>query len=87
MSGPIAHVRDEALGNLLSIDPVDRLVERAKEGDKDAYGQVFRLHRDAICRFARLHLDSDVEDVVAEVFTRAWVQLPRYRPSGAPFIA
>jgi len=70
-----------------SLDPVGRLVERARDGDKDAFGQVFRLHHDAIHRFARVHLGPDVEDAVAEVFTRAWICLPRYRATGAPFVA
>ena len=70
-----------------TLDPVGRLVERAKDGDKDAFGQVFRLHHDAIHRFARVHLGPDVDDAVAEVFTRAWICLPRYQPTGAPFVA
>ena len=77
----------DALDNVRSLRPVDRLIQRAKDGDKDAYGQVFRLHRDAIWRLARLHIGSEVDDIVAEVFTTAWVQLPRYRPNGTPFAA
>jgi len=77
----------DALDNVRSLRPVDRLIQRAKDGDKDAYGQVFRLHRDAICRLARLHIGSEVDDIVAEVFTTAWVQLPRYRPNGTSFAA
>lgn len=83
-------ILDEAeptLDNIRSLDPVARLIERAKRGDKDAYGQVFRLHRDAICRLARLHIGPEVDDIVTEVFIRAWVQLPRYRQSEAPFVA
>jgi RNA polymerase sigma-70 factor (ECF subfamily) len=83
----VLDVQEEAPDNVRSLDAVDRLVERAKDGDKDAYGQVFRLHRDAIYRFTRLHLGSEIDDVVSEVFTRAWVQLPRYRSTGAPFVA
>lgn len=70
-----------------ALDPVDRLVERAKDGDKDAYGQVFRLHHDAILRFARLHVGAEADEVVSEVFVRAWVGLNRYRSSGVPFVA
>ena len=64
-----------------------RLVERAKDGDKDAFGQIFRLHRDAILRFARLRLGAEADDVVSEVFTRAWVTLNRYEYTGLPFVA
>ncbi len=80
-------VRAGAHENVRSLDPVGRLVERARDGDKDAYGQVFRLHHDAIHRFARVHLGPDVDDAVAEVFTRAWICLPRYQSTGAPFVA
>lgn len=77
----------ERLGDVRALDPVDRLVERAKDGDKDAYGQVFRLHHDAILRFARLHVGAEADEVVSEVFVRAWVGLNRYRSSGVPFVA
>ena len=84
--GALDHIQ-ETLGDVRSLDPVARLVERAKDGDKDAYGQIFRLHHDAILRFARLHLGGEADDVVSEVFVRAWVGLNRYEYSGLPFVA
>ena len=75
------------IGDVRSLDAVARLVERAKDGDKDAFGQIFRLHRDAILRFARLRLGPEADDVVSEVFTRAWVTLNRYEYTGLPFVA
>ncbi len=77
----------ETPGDVRSLDAVARLVERAKDGDKDAYGQIFRLHRGAILRFARLHLGAEADDVVSEVFTRAWITLDRYEYTGLPFVA
>jgi RNA polymerase sigma-70 factor (ECF subfamily) len=70
-----------------SLDPVARLVERSAGGDKDAYGQIFRLHHDAILRFVRLHLGGEGDDVASEVFVRAWIGLNRYQRSGVPFAA
>lgn len=87
ISGPSHDVQVEELDNVRSLDPVRRLVERARDGDKDAYGQIFRLHHDAIFRYARLHVGAEAEDIVAEVFTRAWIQLPGYRFTGVPFVA
>lgn len=87
ISGRSRDVQVEALNDVASIDPVRRLVERARDGDKDAYGQIFRLHHDAIFRHARLHIGGEAEDVVAEVFTRAWIQLPGYAYTGVPFVA
>jgi RNA polymerase sigma-70 factor, ECF subfamily len=63
------------------------LVERAKNGDKDAFGRIYRLHRGPILRLARFHLGADADDAVAEVFLRAWLSLPKYRHMGAPFLA
>ena len=77
----------ETIGDVRSLDVVVRLVERAKDGDKDAFGQIFRLHRDAILRFARLRLGAEADDVVSEVFTRAWVTLNNYEYTGLPFVA
>lgn len=77
----------ETIGDVRSLDVVARLVERAKDGDKDAFGQIFRLHRDAILRFARLRLGVEADDVVSEVFTRAWITLDRYEYTGLPFVA
>ena len=77
----------ETVGDVRSLDSVARLVDRAKDGDKDAFGQIFRLHRDAILRFARFRLGAEADDVVSEVFTRAWITLHRYEYTGLPFVA
>ena len=86
ISVPSADIQ-ETIAEVRSLDPVARLVERAKDGDKDAFGQIYRLHRDAIYRFASTHLRGQADDVVAEVFIRAWVHLPRYKFGGTPFVA
>jgi RNA polymerase sigma-70 factor (ECF subfamily) len=36
---------------------------------------------------ARFYLGEGAEDAVAETFMRAWSALPRYKPTGAPFVA
>jgi len=63
------------------------LVERARGGDKDAFGQLYRLFRPPILAMARLKAGGDADDVVAEVFLRAWSALPQYRDTGAPFVS
>ena len=68
-------------------DPTPAWVEAAQRGDEDAFGQLYRLHRPAIVRMARLHAGIDGDDLVAEVFMRAWTGLPTYRPTGVPFVA
>jgi RNA polymerase sigma-70 factor (ECF subfamily) len=72
------------------LDQVPRLVHKAKRGDKDAFAELYRLHHARIFRMARLHLGDlgdGAEDAVAETFLRAWAALPRYRDTGAPFVA
>lgn len=62
------------------------LVDRARDGDRDAFGQLFRCHYGAVFRVARSRLShAEAEDAASETFTRAWKALPRYRRTGAPF--
>jgi RNA polymerase sigma-70 factor (ECF subfamily) len=68
-------------------DPVAVLVERAKLGDRDAFGELYRACYGPLFRAARFHLGAAAEDVVAETFLRAWAGIERYRDTGAPFIA
>ena len=52
-------------------DPVAVLVERAKLGDRDAFGELYRACYGPLFRAARFHLGAAAEDVVAETFLRA----------------
>jgi RNA polymerase sigma-70 factor (ECF subfamily) len=66
---------------------VSELVARAQRGDRDAFGDLYRTYHAAVFRLARFQVGDTAEDVVAETFTRAWAALPRYRDTGAPFVA
>jgi RNA polymerase sigma-70 factor (ECF subfamily) len=82
--GPTGDVQDvTAEVRLLDLEP--GLIRRAKEGDRDAFGQIYKLHYAGITRMARFRLGPEYEDAVSEVFVRAWSALPRYREAGAPF--
>lgn len=87
ISGPTADGTDERPPQVRSIDPTRDLVRAAKEGDRDAFGQLYRLHHASIVRLVRFRLGADHEDAVSEVFLRAWAALPRHRDTGAPFAA
>lgn len=63
------------------------LVTRAQRGDREAFGELYRRHHPAIFRLARFRLAQGADDAVSETFLRAWKGLPRYRPTGAPFVA
>jgi RNA polymerase sigma-70 factor (ECF subfamily) len=61
------------------------LVARAQEGDRAAFEALYRDHVQAVARQVRLRLGSADEDVVAEVFLRAWRGLASYRDMGRAF--
>jgi RNA polymerase sigma-70 factor (ECF subfamily) len=63
------------------LDLEDRLVERAKAGDVQAWSRLYQEHFDGIFRHI-LHLTGDrdlAEDLVQETFAKAMVSLPRFR--------
>ena len=63
------------------------LVARAKDGDQDAFGTLYRQHATAVSRVVRFRLGREDEDAVSEVFLRAWRGLATYRDTGVPFAA
>src|SRR5436190_22424611 len=63
------------------------LVRRAQDGDRDAFGDLYRTHLPAISRLVRFRLGTEDEDAVSEVFLRAWRGLGSYRDTGVPFAA
>lgn len=71
-----------ATGELIS-----ELVRRAQQNDRDAFGQLYRLHYRSIYNLARFYMPQNAEDVVAETFLRAWEAIERYRDMGRPFAA
>jgi RNA polymerase sigma-70 factor (ECF subfamily) len=62
------------------------LVGRARDGDRDAFGELVTLHEAAAFRVAYLLLGSasDAEDVAQEGFVKAYLALGRFR-TGEPF--
>ena len=60
------------------------LIDRARQGDRAAFGQLVQLHRDAVYRFAARWLaDPDQAlDVAQDVFVRAFDGLQSYRGDG-----
>lgn len=62
------------------------LVERARQGDADAYGALVGRYQDLAFRTAYLvvHDAAEAEDAAQEAFIRAYAGLARFR-AGAPF--
>ena len=68
--------------------PSDRdLVERARQGDVAAFGQLVRRHQPRIHRLAvhMLREDSEAEDVAQETFVRAFHALARFDGRSEPY--
>ena len=66
-----------------------RLVTRAKAGDEDAVGALYRQHVDRIYAYLAANVGNphDAEDLTTQTFMRMLVSLPRYRPGSTPFAA
>lgn len=63
------------------------LVDRARRGDVDAFGQLVRRHQPRILRLA-LHMlrsRSEAEDVAQETFIRAYQALSRFDGRSEPY--
>ena len=62
-------------------------MERAKNGDASAFGELYARYRDAIYRYVAFRVSDarDAEDLTGYVFLRAWEALPRYEPRGYRF--
>lgn len=66
-------------------EPDTALVQRARLGQRDAYGDLVLRHRRAVLAIAyRMTGDAAAADDIAQtVFLRAWVQLPALHDAGA----
>jgi len=62
------------------------LIARAKQGDRHAFGELVRRHREGVVNVVyRMCGDANLaEDAAQEAFIRAWQHLPGYRPR-SPF--
>jgi RNA polymerase sigma-70 factor (ECF subfamily) len=59
----------------------EALVQQAREGDFDAFEKLFERHRSLVYRFAYQVVGKrdDAEDIVQDVFVKAYQNLHRYR--------
>ena len=68
---------------------VDVLVQRARDGDAEAFGSLYDRYQPEILRYLTHRLrDQDLaEDLTQQVFLKAWQAVPRYQQRGVPFKA
>ena len=66
-----------------------QLLKFAKDGDADAFGEIYERNVKIIFGYLYANLDSrlDAEDLTEEVFLRAWGSLDGYHETGVPFSA
>ena len=68
-------------------EELQRLVALAQDGDTDAFEKLYLNFFLPIDRYTAFRIDADAaEDVVADVFVKAWEKLHKYKPQkGIPF--
>ena len=66
-----------------------RLVGQAKSGNPEAFAKLYDAYVERVSRYIyfRVAEDCDMEDLVSQVFLKAWENLDRYKPGTSPFIA
>ena len=65
----------------------EKLIKRAKNGDKEAFGELYDSHISPIYRFVLVKVGNkaDAEDLTHQVFLSAWQGLGGYNFQGFPF--
>lgn len=68
---------------------INQLIEKAQNGDRDAFGLIYERYAEIIFRFTFSQLSNyqDAEDLTEEIFLRIWRSLPTYEQKGVPFVA
>jgi RNA polymerase sigma-70 factor (ECF subfamily) len=67
----------------------EQLVQRAVNGDRDAFTQIYDLHFDRIYRYiyVKVHSQAEAEDLTQDVFIRAYEGINKYKWRDLPFTA
>ena len=65
------------------------LVKRAQDGDTEAFGKIYDAYLTPIYRYVVFRFPQELaEDLVADIFVKAWEKLHSYRPvANVPFSA
>src|SRR5687768_3240345 len=85
---PATNVQAAALP-LDALSPIPDVIDRARSGDRAAFGELYDTHVDSVYRYLlyRVREPSDAEDLTSEVFTRAFANIHRYKWQGKSFLA
>lgn len=68
-------------------DEEQLLIQKAKNGDDQAFGKLYDQHLPKIYRFVFLKVGrkQDAEDITQQVFVNAWQNMGTYEVKGFPF--
>jgi RNA polymerase sigma-70 factor, ECF subfamily len=66
-----------------------RFVEQAKSGDPEAFARLYDAYVERVTRYIYSRVSEEIvtEDLVSQVFLKAWENLDRYKMGNSPFIA
>lgn len=64
-------------------------MDRARSGDAEAFSRLYDAYVERVSRYIyfRVAEDGEVEDLVSQVFLKAWENLGRYKSGSSPFAA
>ena len=80
-------VRGENSTQEASQTEVTKLIERASEGDFEAFGELYGIYLDRIYRYVFYQLREKMvaEDLAEEIFLKAWRAIGSYKGKGQAF--
>lgn len=70
-------------GGLTAREPA--LITRAQQGDPEAFGELYRMHRDDVATYIGQRVRSNpalAEDLTADVFMKAWAKIATFTWTG-----
>jgi RNA polymerase sigma-70 factor (ECF subfamily) len=65
------------------------LIDQARSGDPQAFARLYDAYVERVARYVyfRVSDSKDMEDLVSQVFLKAWENLERYKTGSSPFLA
>ncbi|MFC1872790.1 RNA polymerase sigma factor [Chloroflexota bacterium] len=68
---------------------IGKLVDKATDCDSEAFGRLYDMYVDRVYRhiYYRVSNSADAEDLVQQVFIKAWQAIGRYKRTASPFLA
>jgi RNA polymerase sigma-70 factor, ECF subfamily len=68
-------------------EELQQLVQRASQGDGEAFGKLYDQYLDAVYRYVYYKVGNatEAEDLTSQLFMKAWEAMPRYQVREIPF--